>query len=136
MESRQHHPDSGFTLIEVMIVVAIIGLLTSIAIPNFIRARAQTQATVCLQIQKAMAGAKAQAALENKWDNNTSFGSLGGVYQKTLAEYLKAGGGLSDTLPSGAVRPTCPAGFDIYWNAIGDDTQCQSGLATHVLKNQ
>ena len=39
---------SGFTLVEIMIVVAIIGLLASIAIPNFVKARENAQRTTCI----------------------------------------------------------------------------------------
>jgi prepilin-type N-terminal cleavage/methylation domain-containing protein len=38
----------GFTLVEIMIVVATVGLLAAIAIPNFLRASAKSQATTCI----------------------------------------------------------------------------------------
>src|ERR1700754_559917 len=57
---------SGFTLIEIMIVVAIIGLLAAIAIPNFVHARTTAQANACINNLRQIDGAKQEWALENK----------------------------------------------------------------------
>lgn len=56
---------AGFTLVEIMIVVAIIALLAAIAVPNFLRARKRSQATALLEDMRMIDAAKDQYAIEN-----------------------------------------------------------------------
>ena len=56
---------AGFTLVEIMIVVAIIALLAAIAVPNFLRSRKRSQATHILEDLRILAAATDQYAIEN-----------------------------------------------------------------------
>ena len=57
---------NGFTLVEIMIVVVIIGQLAAIAIPNFVKARGTAQKNACINNLRQIDGAIQQYALENK----------------------------------------------------------------------
>jgi prepilin-type N-terminal cleavage/methylation domain-containing protein len=56
----------GFTLVEIMIVIAIIGLLAGIAVPNFIKARTVAQANTCINHLRQIDAAIQEWALETK----------------------------------------------------------------------
>jgi len=58
--------EKGFTLVEIMIVVAIIGLLAAIAIPNFIKARETAQTNACIANLKQIEGAQQIALLDGE----------------------------------------------------------------------
>ena len=83
MKSRQRQ--FAFTLVEIMIVVAIIGLLAAIAIPNFVKARENAQLNSIFNNLRIIEGAKDQWALENKK------GTGDPVTIQTISDYLKGG---------------------------------------------
>src|SRR3989442_28699 len=77
---------AGFKLVEIMIVVAIIGLLAAIAIPNFVKARENAQLNSIFNNLRIIEGAKDQWALENKKGTGDAVASI-----VTISDFLKGG---------------------------------------------
>lgn len=89
------HGRGGFTLVEIMIVVAIIGLLAAIAIPNFVKARNTAQTNACINNLRQIDSAVQQWALETGADDTTPV-------KESIWDYIKNG------------QPKCPVGNKAY----------------------
>jgi prepilin-type N-terminal cleavage/methylation domain-containing protein len=74
---------AGFTLVEIMIVVAIIGMLATMAIPNYMGSRAAAQRTTCINNLRLVDGAVQQWATERKRDDGEA------VTYTDISGYLK-----------------------------------------------
>ncbi len=85
----------GFTLVEIMIVVAIIALLAAIAVPGFIRARKRSQATTILNDARVIGNAIDQYAVENTQLGLNTFTSsqLKDFFKPASRQYVQAGAG-------------------------------------------
>jgi len=97
---------AGFTLVEIMIVVAIIGLLAAIAIPNFIKARATSQANACINNLRQIDGGEQQWALENKQTSSSAPTSIANL---VTGGYVRTPGGNSPSCPASGTYTTAAA---------------------------
>lgn len=113
---RKVHPSvAAFTLVEIMIVVAIIGLLAAIAIPNFTKARTRAQAQMCTENLSKIESAKQVWAVENnKVDEDipTTADLVGDL------KFLKQ-------------MPVCPGGGSYEFNKVGQTATCT--VSGHTL---
>lgn len=108
----------GFTLIELMIVIAIIAILAAILVPNFVRARDQGNLAACKSNLKNMGTAFEMYASDN-----------GGIYPSSLTlaaftnTYMKT-------------TPTCPIGSTAYGLNIATPYQTYSVYCTGTLHSR
>lgn len=110
---------SGFTLVEIMIVVAIIGLLAAIAIPNFVKARTSAQKNACIANLRQIEGAKESWALENK----KTEGAATAGSEAAVNAFLRGGG-----------TPACPGDGTYTYNPVGTTPTCSLGAtAGHTI---
>ncbi|MBL7069104.1 MAG: prepilin-type N-terminal cleavage/methylation domain-containing protein [Candidatus Omnitrophica bacterium] len=115
----KRYKKKGFTLVEIMIVVAIIGILASIAIPTYNKLRIDARASVCKANLKQIESAIDQWAFENSiTSEDVSLES----YEDEIYSYFAFG------------EPSCPSGGENVFGSMGDSSRvtCSSGLEGHA----
>jgi type II secretory pathway pseudopilin PulG len=120
METAKPTRVAGFTLVEIMIIVAIIGLLAGIALPNFVKARATSQADACINNMHQIDGAVTEWALVQGKKTGDPAPSL----TSDLTPYIK--------LNANNVIPGCPAGGSYTVGTVGAIPQVTCNLGNSV----
>lgn len=107
----------GFTLLEIMVVIFILGVLLTLALPSWMNARSRAQARTCSTNLRQIQRAKEQYALINRLSNGTPV-----QMSDLVPEYLQD-------------EPFCPAagGTPYTVNPIGTDPTCPTGLPDHTV---
>ena len=137
MKKKQRQKnDGGFTLVEIMITVLIIGILLGIAVPNFVMAREQSRQKSCIANLKLIDAAKEQWAMDSHANNGATV-----AMNRLLNVYLDSGSFGTRGRRSGTIEPRCPSSnmrYSLTINPIGTPPDCptvsaQTGPRAHVL---
>jgi prepilin-type N-terminal cleavage/methylation domain-containing protein len=117
----------GFTLVEMMIVVALIGMLSVIAIPHWVRARAASQTSACINNLRQIDGAIQQWALETKQAPTAAVDTSAILGDTSGNGYLKS----AVTCPSGGTDGTFALNYSV--TTVSDPPTCLIVPGKHLL---
>ena len=122
----------GFTLVEIMIVVAIITILSAVAIPNFMTARTKSRANTCKANLRLIESTIVQYSMDNKLSNGTdcTFTVLVPTYLKRIP-VCQSGGRYGDSSSLFAWTPDLFRIDGTPWCSIGNTKACDG--YPHVL---
>jgi len=107
----------AFTLVEIMIVIAIIALVSSIAIPYFVTYRSNAQGKACISNLRSIEYAKEQWAMETKKSTGNPC---------DLSDLVGANAYIKNSVK-------CPTGPGYLVGLVGDRPSCPTGLPNHIL---
>lgn len=114
MQGRIH---KGFTLLEVLIVALILGILLSVAVPQFLNSRSLSRQRTCLSNLRQLNSAKDQFAVAVNLSNGDPV-----TAQDLAPDYIKQ-------------FPKCPGGGTYSLNTIGDTARCSIESGSHPHKS-
>ena len=133
MRQNTYRNERGFTLIEMMVVVAIIAILVALLVPNFVRARAQAQTAACEANLKEIATALELYDTDNQAYPNFNGTPLGQSSDPAFAQYLQqipvdpaAGPGKYYSVTVNAASASGPATYTITCPGVHDPATLQS----------
>ena len=108
----------GFTLVEIMLVLLLIGMMAAIAVPGFIQSRQTARRNVCINNLRLISAAKEQAALQNGSSESAV------LSQAEIIPHIK-----------GNAIPLCPGSGVYTINAVSVSPVCSQSAApeSHVL---
>lgn len=111
----RNHSRKAFTLVEIMIVVLIIGILMTVAVPNFITARASSRRSSCVANLKEIDSLKEQFAMETRQEDGDPV-----TWANLVPTFMKA-------------QPGCPGGGSYTINPVGTNPDCTLSAIGHVI---
>lgn len=110
-----HKKKRGFTLVEIMIVVLIIGILLAIAVPNFVKSRETSRTRTCVANLKQIDSAKEQHGMQARLATGDTI-----TWSDLTPDYVKR-------------QPSCPSGGTYTISVLGTDPVCSIG-GDHILQ--